>query len=355
MRIRPPRRLATTVALLAALVPGVAALAATPATAAATDAAPDLVGGVPGVTWGATIDGHDVADAGGSDPIALPAGRDVRVNLAVRNDGPNPVNVRAVRLEGRVLGMSFYSFTTRVDLVVRSGATGDRAITLDLGELGDQAVGLIPARLSLLAPDRSVVAQQRVATDVRGSLISAYGLFGLAVAGIALVLVLGLALEIARRRLPANRWRRAVRFLAPGFGIGLTATFTLSATRLLIPGATVWVPLVLGCGAVAFLLGYLTPAPGEEEPADAPDAPDRYGLPGYAGAAPPMLDPYAPPTALAEPAPQPRLERPVRVPVEPGLDRYTPGRLPPGRHRDPSEAPDVVELPEPDPHRSYRP
>ena len=75
------------------------------------------------------------------------------------------------------------------------------------------------------------------------------------------MLVIGLALEIAGHRLPQNRWRRGVRFLAPGFGIGLVATFTVSATRLLLPSATVWVPLVLGCGAVAFLIGYLTPTP----------------------------------------------------------------------------------------------
>lgn len=356
MRTTTPRRLATAVALLAALLTATAA----PAAAVTTD----LVAGPPGVTWGATIDGHDIASASGNDPVRLPAGRDVRVDLSVRNDGAQPVTVRNVRLEGRVIGMSFYSFTTQVDLVVQPGETGERSILVDLGELGDQAVGLIPARLSLLAPDRSAVARQSIATDVRGSLISAYGLFGLAVAAITLVLVLGLALEIARRRLPVNRWRRAVRFLAPGLGLGLTATFSLSATRLLIPSATVWVPLVLGCGAVAFVAGYLTPGPREVERDDEAmvDA-DRYELPGYAGATPRGIDPYAPPAlgrpaanpALSQPAPQPSLAEPA---PQPGLDEYLPTRVTgPGRHRGhrgQPPTPDVVQLPDPDADRSYR-
>jgi hypothetical protein len=310
MRTPTPRRLATAVALLAALLPATVALAAAPAAAVTTD----LVAGPPGVTWGATIDGHDVASASGNDPVRLPAGRDVRVDLAVSNDGAKPVTVRNVRLEGRVIGMSFYSFTTQVDLVVQPGETGERSILVDLGELGDQAVGLIPARLSLLAPDRSAVARQSIATDVRGSLISAYGLFGLAVAAITLV--------------------------------------------------TVWVPLVLGCGAVAFVAGYLTPAPREVERDDAAivDA-DRYELPGYAGASPRGLDPYAPPAlpqpaanpALSQPAPQPSLAEPA---PQPGLDEYLPSRVTgPGRHRGhrgQPPAPDVVQLPDSDPDRSYR-
>ena len=215
--------------------------------------------------WQATIDGHDVSTANSSSPIPLTAGRDARVLLSVTNPGSDAVTIRTLRLEGRVLGMSFFAFSTRIDLDVAAGATEQRTIQLDLSDLGDQAVGLIPGQLSLLGADRTVISQRSLATDVRGSLHSAYGIFGLAVALVTLVLILSLAVEIARHQLPLNRWRRAVRFLAPGVGIGLTATFTLSATRILIPSATVWVPLVLGCGVVAFLIGYLTPTPDHED------------------------------------------------------------------------------------------
>ena len=295
------RSLAAMAALALALVPVVGAAA--PAAAAPPD----------GLTWRATVDGRDAAAATSNDPLPLPAGRDLEVDLVVDNRGNQPLTVRSLRLEGRVIGMSFFSFTSQIDLVVAPGATETRSITLDLGELGEQAVGLIPARMSLVAPDRSVIDTIPVATDVRGSLASAYGLFGLAVGLVTLVLVIGLALEIAGHRLPPNRWRRAVRFLAPGLGIGLVATFTVSATRLLLPSATVWVPLVLGCGAVAFLVGYLTPAPhdwsdgtdgyvGGHRDDGYPDD-DQAALEG--GYAPPILAPRHAAPALDAPE-QPR-------------------------------------------------
>jgi hypothetical protein len=196
------------------------------------------------------------------------------VTLAVDNHGTAPLVVRAVRLDGRVLGLSFFTFSSRIDLVVPPGARRERVIDLDLGELGDQATGLIPGTLSLVGPDRAVISEQPLATDVRGSLLSPYGAFGLVVGAVTLVLAAGLAWEIASRRLPGNRWRRGVRFLAPGLGLGLSATFTLSATRALAPGAAVWVPLVLLCGAGAFVLGYLTPIPGSET--DRPLEPAGY-------------------------------------------------------------------------------
>jgi hypothetical protein len=289
-----PLRTLTPAAALALAV-ALAALVAAPAAAGTAAGPPE------GLTWRATIDDREVSTGTANDPIPLPAGRDLAVDLVVENRGAAPVTVRAVRLQGRVLGMSFFSFTSQIDLTVVPGSAETRAVSLDLGELGDQAVGLIPADLSLLAPDRSVIDEAPVATDVRGSLASAYGLFGLAVGAVTLVLLLSLALEIAQHRLPVNRWRRAVRFLAPGFGVGLVATFTLSATRVLLPSATVWVPLVLGCGAVAFLVGYLTPPPPGE----------RWGSDGYVGQhreddAYPELDAYEPPPMLAprHPAPE---------------------------------------------------
>jgi hypothetical protein len=223
-----------------------------------------------GLSWHATVNGRDIATADGNAPIPLHAGRNASVALVVENRGEEAVDVRAIRLDGRVLGLSFFTFSSRIDLAVPPGTTQQRVIDLDLGELGDQATGLIPGVLSLVGPDRQVIADRPLDTDVRGSIFSPYGAFGLIVGGVSLVLALGLLYDVSTGRLPLNRWRRAVRFLAPGLGLGLTATFTLSAVRVLNPSAAAWVPLVLGCGAVAFLLGYLTPQP-------APDGPDDDG------------------------------------------------------------------------------
>jgi hypothetical protein len=242
-----------------------AALAGAATAATGTAAAADTRARV---TWRAAIDGRDVATATSNAPLPLRPGRNATVTLAVDNHGTAPLDIRAVRLDGRVLGLSFFTFSSRIDLVVPPGTTRERVVELDLGELGEQATGLIPGTLSLVGQDRSVISQQEVATDVRGSVISPYGAFGMIVGAVTLVLALSLAWEIAGRRLPVNRWRRGVRFLAPGLGLGLSATFTLSATRVLTPSASVWVPLVLLCGAVAFVLGYLTPAPRDDEDAD---------------------------------------------------------------------------------------
>jgi hypothetical protein len=59
--------------------------------------------------------------------------------------------------------------------------------------------------------------------------------------------------------------------LPAGLGIGLVLTFTLSATRLLVPSAVWWLPLLLLFGGGAFLIGYLLPM-GSDDLLDPPDA-----------------------------------------------------------------------------------
>lgn len=184
--------------------------------------------------------------------------------LTFHNTGPTKQDVNSVRLAGKVIGMSFFAFTTRLDLEVPARQELATEVQLNLSELDGTATGLIPAEISLIRVDGSVIDSRTFISDVRGSLRSAYGLFGLAVAGLTAVFLIGLIRDIAARRLPHNRWQRGIRFLAPGVGAGLTATFTLSATRVLAPQAGVWVPLILVFGALAFLLGYFTPTPDDE-------------------------------------------------------------------------------------------
>jgi hypothetical protein len=81
----------------------------------------------------------------------------------------------------------------------------------------------------------------------------------LAVAGITAVLLVSLLVAILGRRLPANWWQRALRFLPVGLGMGLTLTFSLSALTLVVPNPATWVTLVVALGAGAFLVGYFLP------------------------------------------------------------------------------------------------
>jgi hypothetical protein len=244
-RRRAAARIAVTLAGAAVAV-GTAAL---PATAADGDEA----------RWSVTVDGRDPAGATADTAVPLRPGAGAAVRLSVENPGPAPLEVRALRLEGRVLGLTFFSFVSEVPMTVPAGGRSERNLRIGLEDLRGQATGLVPARLTLLGPGRRSLGTTEFVADVRGSVNSAYGVFGLVVAALTAMFLAGLALEIARLQLPANRWRRATRFLAAGAGVGLTLTFTSSALRVLSPGAGTWVPLVLTCAGIAFVLGYVTP------------------------------------------------------------------------------------------------
>lgn len=295
-------------------------------------AVPAQAGG-PRVSFVATIDGHAVKDGTVNNPLPLKPADNAVVHVEVTNNGSSQVEVRAVRLDARVLGLAFFSYTTRVDLTVAPGQTGTRTFALDLSDLDGQATGLQPAEVALLAPDRTVLASEYGTVDVRGKLWSVYGVFGLAVAGITGLLIAALIFRLVRRSLPGNRWSRALRFALPGIGFGLTVTFTLSVLRVLVPSRGVTVGLLAGGLVVGLVLGYLTPNPGDE--ADRDELDDRdivtvasqpvrgVGAPvtGGFGAERPAAPPAAPPVWAPAPADptfdDPRQTRQVGPPPPP--------------------------------------
>jgi hypothetical protein len=228
----------------------------------------------PGLVWTASIDGHDLRSANRSAPLELGASDQARVEIDLDNRGTSEIRVRSVRIEGRVIGMAFFSYTTRLDIVLPPGDHTQRRFDIDISDLTHQATGLLPTSVILIAPDRQSIDDQAFAVDVRGSMISVYGAFGLIMAGITAVVIAGLLVSIWRRQLPRNRWQRGLRFLPAGLGIGLVLTFTLSATRLLVPSAIWWLPLLLLCGGGAFLLGYLLPVGADESAPSGPTDPD---------------------------------------------------------------------------------
>jgi hypothetical protein len=254
----------------------------------------------------ATIDGHSLKDAGANSPIALHPTDSTVIRVVVNNSGTNPVEVRAVRLDARVLGLAFFSYTTRVDLTVAPGATGTRTFDLDLADLDGQATGLLPAELSLLAPDRTVLTSEKGTVDVKGSLGSVYGVFGLAVAAITALLLLSLIGRLIRRKLPDNRWQRALRFAVPGLGLGLTVTFTLGVLRVVVPSLATSIGFLIGGLVVGFVLGYLTPSPGDEADRDELDERDVLAAPPVVPAVrvqpPSPPAPYTPPPVPSAPA-----------------------------------------------------
>jgi hypothetical protein len=227
-----------------------------------------------GLTVRASVDGRPLAEADANDPLVLRPSGDTLVEVSVTNTGSARVLVRSVRLDARVLGLVFFSYTTRVDLTIEPGGSGARRFELDLSDLDGQATGLLPAELALVSPDRETLFTQDATVDVKGKLLSVYGVFGLAVAGITALLLGALGLRLVRRTLPDQRWARALQFAVPGLGLGMVVVFTLGVLRVLVPSLGTALGLLAGGLAVGFGLGYLTPAPGDEADRDELDERD---------------------------------------------------------------------------------
>lgn len=220
----------------------------------------------------ATIDDHELARSSPNRPVPLQDERPAVMNVRVTNGSGRDILVRSVRMQGRVIGLTMFSYEARVDLRVPAGATEELAYEIELVDLSRQAVGLIPARVELLDAERDVLATQKFESDVAGSARSVYGLFGMIIAAITVVLFASALVRLAAHRLPANRWKRGVRFGIVGVGAGLTITFTLSAFGILFPSPGLWMTLLL-IGAVAmFAFGYVTPGPGDDPLDDEADA-----------------------------------------------------------------------------------
>lgn len=207
-----------------------------------------------------SLDGRTFNSISANEPMRLQPERGVVVAVSVTNNGPRTVEVRSVRLDAEVVGLVFFTYTTRVDLTLAPGETGQRTFALDIADLGDQATGLLPAQVTLLDPAREPLVSRATAVDVRGSAASVYGVFAVAIAGITALLLVGLLIRLAAHRLPANRFSRAWRFAVAGVGLGLVATFTLSVLRVLLPSRERSAAVVIVTALVAFGLGYLSPS-----------------------------------------------------------------------------------------------
>ncbi|MEU7481637.1 hypothetical protein AB0A63_37070 [Lentzea sp. NPDC042327] len=213
------------------------------------------------VTLEATVDSTPV----GATVMVLDPDRTARVSVTVRNDTDTVQHVKTVRISGSALALTFFAYDTTVPFDVPAGETETRSFPLEPADLGAQAIGLLPVSVEVIGPQREVLASIDATGDIRGSLWSVYGAFGLGVLALTALSWLGALIALARRRLPANRWQRAMRFLPAGIGTGLIAVFTLSVLRLVAPSPSAEIPFVVGAAAVALLLGYVTPHPGEQQ------------------------------------------------------------------------------------------
>ncbi|HEX9831467.1 MAG TPA: hypothetical protein VGA66_00015 [Mycobacterium sp.] len=218
-----------------------------------------------GLEMSATIDGHDVGAASSGDPLRLEPGQSVEVVLELTNRGSDVVDLRRVELAGHVLGLTFFNYSTEVGLTVAPGAADTLRYRLDLYGLDGQATGLIAGALTVVDAEADAVASIPTVTDVRGSLISVYGLFGIALVVLTALALVDAALALARHRLSANRWQRGLRLLAPGVGIGLVVAFSASVARLWVPNTGLWLVLSGLTATLFFALGYFSPTPDDDD------------------------------------------------------------------------------------------
>ena len=232
------------------------------ATSATAGAAPRAVHGAPSVRI--VVNGQPAATSSDAHPVRLDPTRPARVHVTV-TAGTSKLRISTVRFQGDVMALPLFSYDSAVSLVVPAHATRSLTFAVSLTGIGNEATGLVDASFTLLSTGGAAIASQSAVTDVHGSLVSLYGLFGLAVLLLTVTSLLFGLVSLARHQLPQNRWRRAVRFFIPGFGVGLVLIFTMSALGVFDPGPSHWLPLLLVPGAVGLLGGYLTPAPDEEE------------------------------------------------------------------------------------------
>lgn len=250
---RAPLPRPSTVALLAVIALVAAIFTAGPAAAAG------------GVSATATVGGRAIAGANASNPVRLDPKKVVLVVVEVTNGTAKPVSVRRVDLAGHVLGLNFYSYSTTVELTVAAGKSDKLTYRLDPAGLDGQATGLIGSDLTLIGADGKPLTAVHTVVDVRGSLMSVYGLFGIIIAVLTGLAIADAALTVARHRLSANRWQRGLRLLAPGLGIGLMIGFTASVARWWVPGTELWLTLAGVVAWLFFLAGYLSPTPGRSD------------------------------------------------------------------------------------------
>jgi hypothetical protein len=207
----------------------------------------------------ATVNGRPVEGATSNDPVRLVPDEPTTIGLTVTNDGDDELRVERVRLAGTSLGLTLIAYDIPVPLVVPRGEDRDIDIPLVLFDLERQATGLVPGTVSIYDDSGDVVADQKFTLDVRGSVTSVVGLFGMIILIATVLSLLTISRHIATRTLPANRLKRGIRFGLTGVGIGLTFVISLSVLRVVAPEGAIWGPFAVIPGIAGFLLGFISP------------------------------------------------------------------------------------------------
>ncbi|GAA2987942.1 hypothetical protein [Actinokineospora diospyrosa] len=204
-----------------------------------------------------TLDGQDITDR----TVRLDPAKAAEVSVTAVNRGKTTQKVRLVRLSGVALALTFFAYDTTLPFEVPPGSRVTRTFPLDVRDLDGQAIGLLPTTVDLLSEEREVLGSAETVADVRGTVWSVYGVFGLMMLLLTSAIWATVLIALARHKLSPNRIKRALRFLPAGIGTGIVAVVSLSVLRLVPPDPLIEIPIVFGASAIAMVLGFLTPHP----------------------------------------------------------------------------------------------
>jgi len=214
-----------------------------------------------GFSFRASFDNQRLDLSSSSDPVLIVPGRESTLALELHNGTDSPIVVRQVQLRGKAFEVSLVSYNVLIQARVPAHSNVNVDVPVDFGDLDTQVTGLFPASMALLDPGGSQLATQDFTMDVRGNALSLMGLFTLVVAIATVLSFIAIWVAVLRRRLPRNRWRRALRIGVTGAGVGVVLTLLLAELRLVAPSGSVWIPIVLVPTLAACALGYFSPGP----------------------------------------------------------------------------------------------
>lgn len=217
------------------------------------------------VEFEATLNGIEIADSGPNDPIVLVDDETAQLSLAMTNVSSEPVTVRYIRFEGEVLDMIFLTYDTAVRVEIAPGVTETiPPVLLDFYDLGGQANGYLRGHVQLYDESRATLGSEEVFLDANGGGFSTLSLFNLLLFIATLAGAAWNLLRLAQRKLPGNRFVRAMRFLAVGAGAGLTLAVAFSTLRLWPLDTTAWIIFTVIGAIIGYIVGFILPGADDE-------------------------------------------------------------------------------------------
>jgi hypothetical protein len=219
----------------------------------------------------AAIGGRSLTEPTRDNPVVINPNNKAELSMTVRNDGTERVEVRYLRLTGSLLGVHFVRYQASANVVVPPGSTRTIAALGDFFDVDGVASGYMNATMQAVDEHRDVLATQPFVADVQGKVASSEGLLLLQAIVFSLVGIIEIVTGLARRRLPRNRFVRALLFGLTAASVVVTIVVGAAMSRVALWGASTWVPVLLIATGVGFVLGYLSPGRIEKGARDKAD------------------------------------------------------------------------------------